>query len=176
MADDQKPQNPASPSDQSTPPADIGQQPISTWPNSTNLANDQSSADSSLSNLANLPAEADASAKVGDQQSTPSAELVPEPPKEETPPQAPSPEIGQVEENSASANLANPTPPTVEPVVSADLSTEVEAKADSPATSSPPPVSPPLPSFPSSPTDLSSSIPTLETSPPPVTPSEPSEC
>ncbi len=89
---------PVSPPDETTQPTDSGQQSQDTWPNSTNLANDQSSADSSSSNLANLPAEADTSTKVNDQQSTPSAESISEPPKEENQPQAPSPEIGHLSE------------------------------------------------------------------------------
>ncbi len=112
MADDQKPQDPVSPSGQTTPPADIGQQPERTWPNSTNLANTQSPADSSSTNLVNLPAEADASAKVGDQQATQSAEpVVPEPPKEEIPPPTPSSEIGQVTETQP---ISPETPPSSE--------------------------------------------------------------
>ncbi len=171
---------PVSPQDQTTPNADIGQQPAGTWPNSTNLANTQSPANSSSSNLANLPAEADASAKVGDQQATQSAEpVVPQPPKEEIPPQAPAPEIGQVAETKPD-----------EPVVSADLSAEVSTKADSPTTISPADVpvtsSPsPLPSeapaeegvsptLPSSPTDTPP-VTTPETPPPEVATPEPSE-
>ncbi len=154
MADDQKPQDQVSPLDQTTPPADIGQQPVDTWPNSTNLANPDSSADSPPVNLAN------------DQQATQSAEsVIPEPPKEESPPQAPSPEIGQVNDSSASANLANPSPPVVSP------STPVSS-ADIPATSSPSPVSPTLPL---SPPDISPSVPIPETSPAEVTQSEPPE-